>query len=138
MHGSKAGDKVSAADPVFTKAYWGLQQSPNEDVFANRLEHFRKRWPLTAEYLAKHTEDKMPWRLSDWHALGLQTMGMKSNNMSEIENSRLVTVRLLDSLKMLQQLDLEESQDLVKAHRSCADQMDRSPAQQLTDGVLKK
>ena len=26
-HGSKAGEKVSAADPVFTKEYWGLQQS---------------------------------------------------------------------------------------------------------------
>ena len=64
-------------------------------------------------------------------------MGMKSNNMSEIENSRWVTVRLLDPLKMLQHLVLEES-DLVKAHHSCADQMDRSPAQQLTDGALKK
>ena len=65
-------------------------------------------------------------------------MGMKTNNMSEIENSRLVTVRLLDPLKMLQQLVLEASQDLVKAHHSCADQMDRSPAQELTDGALKK
>jgi hypothetical protein len=39
-NGSKTGDKVFAADSVFTKAYWGLQQSPNEEVFANRLAHF--------------------------------------------------------------------------------------------------
>ena len=65
-------------------------------------------------------------------------MGMKSSNMSEIENSLLVTVRLLDPLKMLQKLVLEASQDLVKVHHSCVGQMDRSPAQQLTDGVLKK
>ena len=65
-------------------------------------------------------------------------MDMKSNNMSEIENSLLVTVRLLDPLKMLQNLVLEASQDLVKAHRSCADQVDRSPAQHLTDGALEK
>ncbi len=86
-NGSKTGDKVFAADSVFTKAYWGLQQSPNEEVFANRLAHFCQKWPNTGVYLAKHTEAGMSGRLSDWHTLGLQTMGMKSNNMSEIENS---------------------------------------------------
>jgi hypothetical protein len=65
-------------------------------------------------------------------------MGMKTNNMSEIENSLLVTLRLLDPLKMLLQLVLKASQELAKAQRSCADQLDRTPAQHLTDGALQK
>jgi hypothetical protein len=39
---------------------------------------------------------------------------------------------------MLQKLILEASKDLVKAHLSCADQLDRSPAQHLLDGALEK
>ena len=65
-------------------------------------------------------------------------MGMKSNNMSEIENNLLVTVRLMDPLRMLHHLVLKASQELVKAHHSCADQLDRTPAQYLTDGALQK
>ena len=80
----------------------------------------------------------MAWRLCDWHALGLQTMGMKTNNMSEIENSLLVHARLLDPLKMLQHLVAKASKDLAKAHLSCAEQLRRSPAQHLTDGALQK
>jgi len=97
-HGSKAGDKVSAADAAFTKQYWALQQCPNEDVYANRLTQFCDKWPRTGEYLDKLTKAKTAWRLCDWHALGLQTMGMKTNNMSEIENALLVNSRLLDPL----------------------------------------
>ena len=115
-----------------------MQQSPNEDVFVNRLAQLCKKWPQTGAYLDKHTKDGLPWRLCDWHALGLQTMGMKSNNMSEIENNLLVTVRLMDPLRMLHHLVLKASQDLVKAHRSCAAQLDRTPAQYLTDGALQK
>ena len=63
---------------------------------------------------------------------------MKTNNMSEIENSLLVTLRLLDPLKMILQLVLKASQELAKAQRSCADQLDRTPAQHLTDGALQK
>jgi hypothetical protein len=103
-HGSKAGDKVSSADAAFTKQYWALQQCPNEDVYANRLTQFCDKWPRTGEYLDKLTKAKTAWRLCDWHALGLQTMGMKTNNMSEIENALLVNTRLLDPLKMLQHL----------------------------------
>ncbi len=115
-----------------------MQQSPNEDVFVNRLAQLCKKWPQTGAYLDKHTKDGLPWRLCDWHALGLQTMGMKSNKMSEIENNLLVTVRLMDPLRMLHHLVLKASQDLVKAHRSCADQLDRTPSQYLTDGALQK
>jgi hypothetical protein len=63
---------------------------------------------------------------------------MKTNNMSEIENSLLVTLRLLDPLKMLLQLVLKASQELAKAQRSCTDQLDGTPAQHLTDGALQK
>jgi hypothetical protein len=66
------------------------------------------------------TKANMAWRLCDWHALGLLTMGMKTNNMSEIENSLLVNTRLLDPLKMLQHLVVKASTGLAKAHLSCA------------------
>jgi hypothetical protein len=65
-------------------------------------------------------------------------MGMKTNNMSEIENSLLVHTRLLDPLKMLQHLVAKASKDLAKAHLSYAEQLARSPAQHLTDGALQK
>jgi hypothetical protein len=46
----KSGFKI-----VDLKEYWGLQQSPNEEVFANRLAQFCKKWPQTGAYLDKHT-----------------------------------------------------------------------------------
>ena len=49
----------------------------------------------------------------------LNAVGMKTNNMSKIENSLLVTLRLLDPLKMLLQLVLKASQELAKAQQSC-------------------
>ena len=102
------------------------------------MAHFCQKWPQTGAYLDKHTKAGLRCRLCDWHASGLQTMGMKSNNMSEIENNLLVTVRLMDPLRMLHHLVLKASQELVKAHRSCTDQLDRTPAQYLTDGALQK
>ncbi len=55
-HGSKSGDKVASADAAFTKECWGLQQSPNEEVFVNRLARFCMKWPQIGAYLDKHTK----------------------------------------------------------------------------------
>ena len=41
-----------------SKQHWRLQQSPDEEVFANRLAHFCKKWPHTGAYLKKQPKSK--------------------------------------------------------------------------------
>lgn len=53
----------------------------------------------------------MPWRLCDWKDLGLQTMGMITNNMSENENSRLVV-----NPQVINYYVFYESDDLMSEH----------------------
>jgi hypothetical protein len=99
----------SPAAPYKEEAYWLELEEWIQDRRSWRCGQEGVRSPVCSS-MPCHTEARQEIRLPlqmlhsprnigdcsncDWHALGLQTMGMKSNNMSEMENNILVTVRL--------------------------------------------
>ena len=77
----------------FTKAFWRLQHRPTPDEYQTAFETFQDKWPKAATYLEKQEGS---WRLMDFNqevdGTRVRTLGLKTNNMSEIQNSRVVDV----------------------------------------------
>ena len=79
----------------FKTGFWKLQSSPTEAEYTVRFERFTRKWPTEVNHLEKQVEQG-PCRLMDLNqqvdGVHVCTMGMKTNNVSVIQNSRVVHV----------------------------------------------
>lgn len=103
----------------FKKHFWNLQSSPNDEEYQSRFQCFSRHWPTAAKYLQKQEGD---WRLMDFNnkvdGATVQTLGMKTNNMSEIHNNRVVDARMKAPLDMLVYLVQQACKDIVQSQIS--------------------
>ena len=79
----------------FEKAFWGLQRCPTQDEYKTVFQTFQDKWSMTAEYLE---QQEGSWCLMDFNqeinGAPVTTLGLKTTNMSEIQNARVVDVRV--------------------------------------------
>lgn len=103
----------------FSKHFWNLQSSPNDKEYDSRFQSFSRHWPTAAKYLQKQEGD---WRLIDFNkevdGATVRTLGMKTNNMSEIHNNRVVDARMKAPLDMFMYLVQQASKDIVHSQIS--------------------
>ena len=79
----------------FKTGFWKLQSSLTEEEYMTRFQHFAHKWSKLVKYLEKQLQEG-PWRLMEFNeqvdGVQVRTLGMKTNNMSEIQNIRVVDV----------------------------------------------
>ena len=108
-------------DPHLDKGMlWWVQAAHTEKEFKRRMQKWREKNSSAVEYLQKQTDDGVLWVTYQYLQAGVRTWGLRTSNLSEIVNARLLQTRNIPILALMVATSRQLSNDIVRAKKDAA------------------
>ena len=131
-------------DPMLDKGtFWWVQAAHTEKEFTRRMDKWREKSKAAVEYLEKQTADGVLWVTYQYLQADVRTWGLRTSNLSEIVNARLLQIRNIPILALMVATSRQLSNDIVRAKKDAA-AMSSEPgivtpyAQRITSNVRQR
>ena len=97
------------------KLFWWVQASFSSDEFERRMTKWEESSPAAVAYLRKQTQEGTIWITHQYIDCEIQTWGLRTSNLSEIVNARLLQTRHFPPLALMSATTRQLSLDIVNA-----------------------